>query len=291
MIGLSEGNGHPYSWSAIFNGYDPSEMASCPFPVIPEYLSKQTFPDDSIPGAQVTHIWTQDKAISRHVAKAALIPNIVDDFEAMVGCVDGVLLARDDAENHLSMSKPFLKAGMPVYIDKPIALSVRDLEEIYRHEQFPGQIFSCSAFRFSSSLRLASEAFSRLGSIKHFDAIVPKKWETYGVHLLDPVLHLFGLSGLKCDVRPLRVRGVHIVIVDWGELSACFSCLGDASTPVRIRVFGTENSTELVFNDTFASFKAALQSFLEGIVTRREMTPRSDLTGMVSILERGRVGG
>lgn len=22
MVGMTEGNGHPYSWSAIFNGYD-----------------------------------------------------------------------------------------------------------------------------------------------------------------------------------------------------------------------------------------------------------------------------
>ena len=36
VLGLSEGNGHPYSWSAIFNGYDPQAMASCPFPDIPD---------------------------------------------------------------------------------------------------------------------------------------------------------------------------------------------------------------------------------------------------------------
>ena len=35
VTGLSSGNGHPYSWAAIINGYDKSEMAKCPFPVIP----------------------------------------------------------------------------------------------------------------------------------------------------------------------------------------------------------------------------------------------------------------
>ena len=50
MLGMIPGNGHPYSWSAIFNGYEPSAMASCPFPVIPEYLSRRTFPDDAIAG-------------------------------------------------------------------------------------------------------------------------------------------------------------------------------------------------------------------------------------------------
>ena len=27
IIGMTEGNGHPYSWSAIFNGYNPEEAA------------------------------------------------------------------------------------------------------------------------------------------------------------------------------------------------------------------------------------------------------------------------
>ena len=35
MLGMVDGNGHPYSWSAMFNGYDAAEMAKCPFPVIP----------------------------------------------------------------------------------------------------------------------------------------------------------------------------------------------------------------------------------------------------------------
>ena len=36
MLGMVDGNGHPYSWSAIFNGYDPEEMAECPYATIPE---------------------------------------------------------------------------------------------------------------------------------------------------------------------------------------------------------------------------------------------------------------
>ena len=66
IIGTSKGNGHPYSWSAIFNGYDPKYMKNCPYPVIYDYLSKQKFPEDNIKGASVTHIWTQNKKISEH---------------------------------------------------------------------------------------------------------------------------------------------------------------------------------------------------------------------------------
>ena len=40
VIGLSEGNRHPFSWSAIINGdFNEKAMAECGFPVIGEYLS------------------------------------------------------------------------------------------------------------------------------------------------------------------------------------------------------------------------------------------------------------
>ena len=39
MIGYNEGNGHPYSYSAIFNGYNRKELLKkCPYPIIKKYL-------------------------------------------------------------------------------------------------------------------------------------------------------------------------------------------------------------------------------------------------------------
>ena len=31
ILGMTEGNGHPYSWSAMFNGYDKKYMDECPY--------------------------------------------------------------------------------------------------------------------------------------------------------------------------------------------------------------------------------------------------------------------
>lgn len=100
LLGISEGNGHPYSWAAIVNGYDEAEMARCPFPAIPRYLAEHRFPDEAIDDARVTHLWTQDPTASRQIAAASMIEHIVSSPEEMVGEVDAVLLARDDAERH-----------------------------------------------------------------------------------------------------------------------------------------------------------------------------------------------
>ena len=51
IIGSSPGNGHPYSWSAIINGYDEKHMKMCPFPVIPKYLANEKWPESMIKNA------------------------------------------------------------------------------------------------------------------------------------------------------------------------------------------------------------------------------------------------
>ena len=42
MLGMIEGNGHPYSWSGIINGYDPIAMAQCPYGGIEPNLNEPT---------------------------------------------------------------------------------------------------------------------------------------------------------------------------------------------------------------------------------------------------------
>ena len=50
MIGSTIGNGHPYSWSAMFNGYNRELMTKeCPFAGIPAYLNKQPADTLTIP--------------------------------------------------------------------------------------------------------------------------------------------------------------------------------------------------------------------------------------------------
>ena len=39
ILGYTDGNGHPYSYSSIFNGYNNEGMKKCPFKTIPEYLN------------------------------------------------------------------------------------------------------------------------------------------------------------------------------------------------------------------------------------------------------------
>jgi len=288
IIGLSEGNGHPYSWSAIFNGFDPQEMSRCPFPAIPDYLTRQNFPDDAIAGARVTHVWTQDRAISEHISRASLVRNVVDRCEDMIGRVDAILLARDDAENHYAMSAPFIDAGLPIYIDKPLAIRVEDAEKIYALERYQGQIFTCSALTYAREFKLDEFDLEKLGRLIRIEAFANKEWAKYGVHVIEPVLNIIGHQGRITTIRALRSERGRKVEVTWASgLQTSFSTSGRESSPIELVIIGEKRSKKLIFRDTFAAFKTALETFVRIVRKQEAVQSKERVLKIIDIIEAG----
>ncbi|MFT6754015.1 MAG: putative dehydrogenase [Candidatus Azotimanducaceae bacterium] len=294
IIGLSDGNGHPYSWAAIFNGYNAEAMENCGYPVIPRYLEKQSWPYCSISNAIVTSVWTQDVELSRHIARSSRIPKVCQSVEEMISTVDGVLLARDDCENHWRFAEPVLNSGKPIYIDKPIAVSLAGLNRLYDLEQYPGQIFTGSALRFSKELKLTPEELDSLGEIKHVIASTPKSWAKYAVHIIEPVLNLLPKDDKPAGYStgpPLRTNscGGCLSVIWESGVKTSFFAMGDALTPLSIRIHGTGGYKELTFTDSFTAFKATLEVFIEGIVDGTVASPKLFNTQVVTLLEKGHV--
>ena len=291
IIGLSPGNGHPYSWSAIFNGYDTAAMADCGFPVIPAYLEEQNWPEARIKNASVTHIWTQDLNLSIKVSQAGNIPNIVDNPLAMIKSIDALLLARDDALNHYELASPFLDAGVPVYIDKPIALSLSDLDRLYAHQRYDGQIFTASALRYSKEFQLSEQDRDRIGPVKLIRAIIPKAWDTYAIHLIDPVLNIIGHEGRfeTLSRYDLGIGGRSLTVQRDDGVVLSFTATGHGiSAPLRLSIHGVKATLDLDFNDSFSAFKSALQDFVDGVRFKSIRSNPAFNRACVAMIEMGR---
>lgn len=288
LIGLSPGNGHPYSWAAIFNGYDTHAMESCEFSVIPRYLENQTFPEDCIPGAKVTHIWTQNPVLSQKVASASLIPHVVNHYNDLIGAVDAVLLARDDAENHLFHATKFLQAGIPIYIDKPLALSVANAENLLSLQKYEGQLFSCSALRYATELELTQTHLNYLGEIRYIHATIPKDWNRYSIHLIDPVLKILGDTGVFKHpqvTRSEQITTLH-VLHDSG-VQVHISAMGDTPVPIVFDIAGSRGILQLRFENTFMAFRNALSEFIAGVVCKQVKTNEAQLLRAINLVEAG----
>jgi predicted dehydrogenase len=292
LLGLSEGNGHPYSWAAIVNGYEEAEMAACPFPAIPRYLAEHSFPAEAIAGARVTHVWTQERALSERIAAASRIEHVVAEPGEMLGAVDAVLLARDDAERHAELAGPFLDAGLPIYIDKPLATSVAAARGLFARQRSPGQLFTCSALRFAAELRLDPAAREAIGPLRRLLATTPKDWSRYAVHLIEPSLALLGKQGRIASHEAETAAGATTLRVAWETgAEAEFATLGDVDAPLVIRATGERGERILTFGDPFAAFKAALERFLAVAHGEAEPVPEAEILRIVELIELGMASG
>lgn len=284
IIGMSPGNGHPYSWSAIINGYDRQIMSSCPFPVIPDYLGKQTYPDDFIKGARVTHIWTQDAAISNDVAKASLIEQVVNHPEDMIGQIDALLLARDDFQNHMRFAKPFLEAGLPVYIDKPLANSVAGADSLYALEKREAQIYTCSALRYARELDAVR---ARARDIVKIEAFTPKSWALYAIHIVEPIVSILG-SGHPQVWECLR-NGDGAKLL--GTLNGCdieVEATGLSAGKIEFFFEYKDGSRDhIVIGDMFHAFRGALAAFLESVGSGKRTIAKDETMTCMRLIEAG----
>lgn len=191
MIGVSEGNGHPFSFSAIINGYSKEGLKESGWPVIYDYVRSRDISEFGINGFRVTHAWTQDEATTTKLCKSCSIPHGVSAYEDMLGRVDAVILARDDYENHLSMAMPFLESGLSVFVDKPLSLSVDELRK-FKPYLISGKLMSCSAMRYARELDIVKASMKSYGRLKLVRGAILNSWEKYGVHLLDAITCVLG---------------------------------------------------------------------------------------------------
>lgn len=296
ILGMVDGNGHPYSWSAIFNGYDPEEMAKCPFPVIPVYLAKEPSSSFGILGAKVTHIWTDDAADAERVARAALIPNVLSHPEEAIGQVDAVIIPTDKGHEHVSRARPFIEAGLPVFIDKPLVDNAADLKTFMAWIAEGKPILSSSCMRYAKEYMPYRASTRELGEVRLATITTPKSWERYGIHALEGIYPIFGPGFISARnsgsshrniVHFRHERGADIVVAALDDLYGAFGVLG---------LYGTAGHVKVAFADTFYAFKKQLEGFIHYLLSGVPPYPFSEtvelmkmvIVGLVSREEKGR---
>lgn len=297
MLGMIPGNGHPYSWSAIINGYDPAAMAACPYPVIARYLGAQPLAAVKIPGAQVTHLWTDNPDEAASVAAASLIPHVVARPEDVIGQVDAVFIATDDGFDHVRRARPFIEAGLPVFVDKPLALSLEDLRTFIGWQRAGARLLSSSGLRYAPEIvpHHAGHTDPALGDLRWISAVSCKTWERYGIHLLEPIARILGPGFLtvRLETSPGRNResapavevahlthrsGVQITLPVIYDGGATFGTL---------HLCGTAGQTTIRLTDTYASFRGQLLSFVDYVRTGATPYPFSETIELMSVLIAG----
>ena len=287
IIGLTEGNYHPYSWSAIINGYNREKMSSeCPVKVIPEYLNREPESSFNIKNAKVTHIFCDNIKDAEHTAECSLIPNVVKNPEDMAGAVDAVIIATDIGSEHVRRARPFIEAGIPLFIDKPLCDNLDDLRIFKRWVVDEGKkIISSSGLRYSKEFIPYQLSTNSLGRLRLVMTAMCKYWETYGIHAVEPIFTITGPGYLSVQNTGTAERNI-VHLIHEKEIDVVISCSKKHKAGPVILI-GDQDDVSISTKDTFFAFRKQMQSFIDYLVTGQEPHPFAHTIELMKIIAAG----
>lgn len=286
MIGRSPGNGHPYSWSAICNGYNPVEMHKlCEFKTIPAYLDAAPRDEFGVGDVRVTHIWMPDRREAEFCARCSLIANVVRQPEDVIGEVDAVVIATDAGETHWEAAQPFLRAGLPVFLDKPLCLTIEDLERFQRVRDRGSRVSSCSSARFAREF-IAAARDGQWGTIRSVHVTVPHRWETYGIHGVESLIHFLGTRARKVATLGAQDRSITAIEYADGGVGTV-TCAEGGYPGLWLEIDGSASNAQVAWKDSFTSFRDTLRAFWRYVTSGEESFPFSETVDLMRIIARG----
>lgn len=286
IIGVSEGNGHPFSYSSIINGYSPDGLAASGWPGIYEYVRRRHASEFGLEGWKVTHAWTQDPETTRKLCAACHIPHAVGNYQEFLGSVDAVIIARDDYEKHFEMARPFLEAGLPVFVDKPLSLEVSELR-VYKPYLEKGQLMSSSGMRYSRELDEPRADLAAYGRLKLIRGAIVLSWEKYGVHLLEAILAMVPARPVSVRMSPAEHASAVVRLDDGLEIQ--IDALGECARTFHVELFGTQRNGAFDITDNFSMFRRMLWEFANSIRTGRPAIPFERTLEIMRVLIAGRI--
>ena len=173
----------------------------------------------------------------------------VEKVEDLCRMVDVVLLESLDGRPKLAQVKPVFKAGKPVFIDKPVAASLKDviaIDKLAKESHVPW--FSSSAYRFYDSM--VEVKGTNVGEFRGAISYGPCELEPhhpdffwYGIH---PTEALFTVMGTGCEsVVRTSTTNTDVATGVWsGGRVGTLRGLRGALTPHKVIVFGTKAVVE-----------------------------------------------
>lgn len=146
---------------------------------------------------------------------------IVDSIADLLTKVDFVFLETNDGRLHLGQALQVLKAGKPMFIDKPIAASLADAQAIFAAaKKYNTPVFSSSSLRYTEGI--ADIAKGKIGKVLGAETFSPAKYEKthpdlfwYGIHGVET---LFAVMGTGCKtVTRIHTPDTDVVVGVWAD--------------------------------------------------------------------------
>lgn len=168
-------------------------------------LSRTSTGDRLYPDMEVVAVFGPEIESARAVQAAGDVETIVDSAEDFIGLVDAMMITNRSGSLHADYAKPFIEAGIPLFIDKPVTANWEEARELVRSAEEKGvPIAGGSGCKYAWDVKLLkhkTEAWNKDGELlsasMNFAADRDSIYDGfyfYGPHLTEMALTVFGFN-------------------------------------------------------------------------------------------------
>ena len=261
LIGYSDGNGHPYSFGSIINGFFPDNFDS-EWSLIANYLSKKPSTDYLSNLAKVTKVWTPSISRTLSIATSCNISQVCSHYSEMDD-VDAIVIARDDWQQRNSILNYFLEKSIPCFCDKPLTANSTHFA-YYKNFILEGLLYTGSGFRHALELDPHRDNLSNSPFVTSY---IVNDLEKYGIHMLDAYFATKDSSPISAAIHGKDTKyPIYELTFEDGSIFRL------TTSPFLAKTFAmnyhyNDGFTTISIKDNFTAFRRVLASFLHMVQT------------------------
>lgn len=225
------------------------------------------------PSITVVGIYSDEQEPMQKLSEQFCVP-IMEKPDALVGQVDGIMITARHGDNHYKYAKPYLKDGIPMFIDKPITCR-EDEAVLFMREAGEYGVRLCGGSTIASrpqTRALAQDVSDGAlgdtvgGSIvcPYYPNSVYGGFYFYAQHLVDTMLTVFGTDIRKVSAQ--KTSGALLLTAEYDNYSIQGAYITSGGY-YSATVYGTKgiHTEEITFDGkSFCSEMDEMLHLLEG---------------------------
>ncbi|MCM0647569.1 Gfo/Idh/MocA family oxidoreductase [Clostridium swellfunianum] len=224
---------------------------------------------------KVTAIYGHDEQRTKEVAQRSQIEFIAEKAEELLDKVDAIMVVFRDGNLHAQYALPFIKIGIPTWIDKPFTVKDEDAEEIVMAaKRYNTLVTGGSTCKYAEKILRAKDIVksNNLGRIEaasiSFNAGFNDPYGGiyfYGAHLVEMALEVFGYNPKAVSSSISSDGMISVLKYEDYEVSLNFIEKLDKGT---LNIYGEKQNITYEI-DISKVYMEGLQRFVEMLRTRK----------------------
>ena len=275
------GSNHGTAFATTFNGWDEEKAKAM----------KGTFVRSGrkLDSARIVKVWDPDKAAATALADACGIETVTDTPEQCSEGVDGVILIDDGSGEQWKYAEHPLKKGVPVFCDKPLAMTAREAAAIAKVSRETGTpMMSASSLRFVPDIVNLRKEVETIGPVYLASAACGNELVYYGIHALSMIYAVLG-PGAASAIN-VGQPGANLVRIRFDKHLDVMLIVGERDymrAGYQINLYG-QKGWRSVMPNLKNLYSYLLEEFVTLVNTGKEVVPIEEEVELIAALEAGK---